>query len=31
MVSTVEPVVRVAGHDDVIAICRLGGVHVRPH
>jgi ribosomal protein S18 acetylase RimI-like enzyme len=31
MVSTAEPVVRDAGHDDVIAVCRFGEAHVRPH
>ena len=31
MVSTAEPVVRDADHDDVIGICRFGEAHVRPH
>jgi ribosomal protein S18 acetylase RimI-like enzyme len=31
MVSTAEPVVRDADHDDVIAICRFGETHVRAH
>jgi GNAT superfamily N-acetyltransferase len=31
VVSTAEPVVRNAGPDDVIAICRFGEAHVRPH
>jgi GNAT superfamily N-acetyltransferase len=26
-----EPVVRDARHDDVVAICRFGEAHVRPH
>src|SRR3978361_2299394 len=30
-VSTAEPVVRDAGHDDVVAICRFGEAHIRPH
>lgn len=31
MVSTAEPVVRDAGPDDVVAICRFGEAHIRPH
>jgi hypothetical protein len=31
MVSTAEPVVRDAGRDDVVAICRFGETHIRPH
>jgi ribosomal protein S18 acetylase RimI-like enzyme len=31
MVSTAEPVVRNADHDDVAAICRFGAAHIRPH
>jgi len=31
MVPTAGPVVRDAGHDDVIAICRFGEAHVGPH
>jgi GNAT superfamily N-acetyltransferase len=31
MVSSTEPVVRDAGHDDVVAICRFGEAHIRPH
>jgi GNAT superfamily N-acetyltransferase len=29
--GTAEPVVRDAGHGDVIAICRFGEAHIRPH
>lgn len=29
--STAEPVVRVAGDGDVIAVCRFGAAHIRPH
>ncbi|MFI9811892.1 GNAT family N-acetyltransferase [Saccharothrix variisporea] len=31
MASSAEPVVRDARHDDVVAICRFGEAHVRPH
>ena len=31
MVSSAEPVVRDAEHDDVVAVCRFGEAHVRPH
>jgi GNAT superfamily N-acetyltransferase len=31
MVSSSEPVVRDAEHDDVAAICRFGEAHIRPH
>lgn len=31
MTSSAEPVVRNARHDDVVAICRFGEAHVRPH
>ena len=31
MVSSAEPVVRDAEHDDVAAICRFGEAHIRPH
>ena len=31
MVSGAEPVVREAEHDDVVAICRFGEAHIRPH
>ena len=31
MVSSAEPVVRDAEHDDVVAICRFGEAHIRPH
>jgi GNAT superfamily N-acetyltransferase len=30
-VSIAEPVVRDAGHNDVVAICRFGEAHIRPH
>jgi GNAT superfamily N-acetyltransferase len=30
-VTSAEPVVRNAGHDDVADICRFGEVHIRPH
>lgn len=29
--ARIEPVVRNAGHDDVVAICRFGEAHIRPH
>ena len=29
--SSAEPVVREAEHDDVAAICRFGEAHIRPH
>src|SRR5829696_5659940 len=31
MGSSAEPVVRDAGHDDVVAICQFGEAHIRPH
>jgi ribosomal protein S18 acetylase RimI-like enzyme len=31
MVSSAEPVVRDAEHGDVVAICRFGEAHIRPH
>jgi GNAT superfamily N-acetyltransferase len=31
MASSAEPVVRDARHDDVVAICRFGEAHIRPH
>jgi hypothetical protein len=31
MASTAEPVVREAGRDDVVAICRFGDAYIRPH
>ena len=31
MVPSAEPVVRDAEHDDVVAICRFGAAHIRPH
>ncbi|MBB5955591.1 GNAT superfamily N-acetyltransferase [Saccharothrix tamanrassetensis] len=31
MASSAEPVVRTAGRDDVMAICRFGETHIRPH
>lgn len=31
MVPTAEPVVRDAGHDDVVPICLFGEANVRPH
>ena len=31
MASTAEPVLRDARHDDVVAICRFGEAHIRPH
>ncbi len=31
MASSAEPGVRDATHDDVVAICRFGEEHVRPH
>jgi GNAT superfamily N-acetyltransferase len=31
MASSAEPVVRDAEHDDVVAICRFGEAHIRPH
>jgi hypothetical protein len=31
VVSSAEPVVREAEHNDVVAICRFGEAHVRPH
>ena len=31
MVSSAEPVVRDAGHNDVVAISRFGEAHIRPH
>ncbi len=31
MARTAEPVVRDAGPDDVVAICRFGAAHIRPH
>jgi GNAT superfamily N-acetyltransferase len=31
MVSSADPVVRDAEHDDIVAICRFGEAHIRPH
>jgi GNAT superfamily N-acetyltransferase len=31
MASGDEPIVRDAGDDDVVAICRFGEAHIRPH
>ncbi len=31
MASSTEPIVREAQHDDVVAICRFGEAHIRPH
>ncbi|MGI8700360.1 MAG: hypothetical protein ACR2JU_03990, partial [Nocardioidaceae bacterium] len=31
MAPSAEPIVRDAGHDDVVAICWFGEAHIRPH
>jgi GNAT superfamily N-acetyltransferase len=31
MASSDKPIVRDAGHDDVVAICRFGEAHIRQH